>query len=139
MQEKIIIILKPKIDKPELVTKIRKNECTIEIDPEMGLIEYDVKLDYDQDVKLEDDGGLVNLAYKKYEKGIVHMKDVVGIWSSTTPIYEAGENDTVIETYNHTIEIATIGEPLFFTIEHKDLKPNYEILRKTFIKFKTQK
>lgn len=138
MQEKVKLILSPRIDKPDAVTKIRKNECSIEIDPETGLIEYDVKIEYDQDIKAEN--GLVNLSYKKYEKGIVHMSDVVGIWSSTHPTYETNEEGTEInENYIHTIEIATIGEPLFFTLERKSIKENYEILREQFINYKTRK
>ena len=129
----------PKLDKPELVTTIRKNETTIEIDLESGLMEYDIKIDYDQDVVLEGNKGTINLAYKKYEKGIVHMKDVVGIWGATTPQYEATEDGTsIVETYNHGIEISTIGNPLYFFVERKELKANYEILKEVFAKYKTK-
>lgn len=138
MQEKIIIKLNPTFDEESKVTLIRKNEATIEIDEESGLVEYDIKIDYDQDVDV-DEKGIVNLAYKKYEKGMVHMKDVVGIWSTSSTSDYKFKADTVEERYKHQIEIATIGEPLIFTIDRKDLKGTYETLKSVFNKFKTRK
>jgi hypothetical protein len=140
-QTKIKIDLIPKLEQPEKITQTRKNICQFTLDLETGFITYDLKIDYDKNTEVEIDEELktVNLSYRKYEEGIIHISDVTGLWATTSPehkvIEEKGEK-IVSETYTHYLEIGTKSEPLMFTMERGELKTNYNILKDFFMKFK---
>lgn len=134
MQGKTIIKLIPTIDQASKVTATRDLECIIELDHDTGYMEYKVKIDYDQDILIEDHGE-TNLTYKKYEKGIVHAKDVIGLWSKSESNYILN-GDSVQESFKHTLELVSKTEPLQFTVAYKDLKPTYQILKDFITKYK---
>lgn len=136
MREKIVLNLKTVFEHPAQVTEVRKNDVTVTLDPNTYFFEYDIKIDYDQNVEIENEG-TVNLTYKKYENGIVHMKDVIGIWKTSTSKYKLINNE-VKEEYEHTIEIATIAQPLFFTINFKEMKAGYDKIVEYFKEYKTK-
>jgi hypothetical protein len=129
--------LKTIFENPTAITEVRHNECIITLDPNDGWLEYNVKIDYDQNVEVEN-SGTVNLTYKKYENGMVHMSDVIGIWKTSASKYKLIESE-VQEEYEHQIEITTAAEPLTFTISLKDMKRGYEELIKFFKEYKAKK